>query len=171
MAIATKSDVIDAFRTWWYRAYPFKEFDLQVDGYLNARKLGRGRLRAARRALMISTGEIALRMGITRSAYWKMEARELTGRITIGDLERAAEGLECELLYVLRPKSSTNYSEEVFKRILPDAKKALLKFNPDHPKKIKMRLAAHAIDLLRSFRVRRGAKMNERYRDRESWWL
>ncbi len=169
MAVANDNDVIEAFRIWWYQAYPFKEFDQQVDGFARAKNHGSGRLRAARRALMISTGELARRMKITRSAYSKMESRDLTGRISINDLRSAAEHLDCELLYVLRPKTGNTYAAEVFKHLLPDAKKFLAKQNPDHPKKLKMILAGRASNLLRVGHIRRNAKMNERYRDREIW--
>jgi predicted DNA-binding mobile mystery protein A len=49
---------------------------------------------------------MAQRMGIAQSRAWRLEGAELTGSIRLGGLSRAAEALDCRLVYAFVPDES-----------------------------------------------------------------
>jgi predicted DNA-binding mobile mystery protein A len=67
---------------------------------------GRGWLRAVRDALGVTTRQMARRLGIAQAAYVKAEANEATGAISLKQLRRIAEALDCELVYAIVPRRS-----------------------------------------------------------------
>jgi predicted DNA-binding mobile mystery protein A len=66
-----------------------------------------GWLRAVRRAVGVPAAEAAGRMGVVRSALYRVEVAEGRGVIELNTLRRAAEALGCELVYGLTPKEGT----------------------------------------------------------------
>jgi predicted DNA-binding mobile mystery protein A len=66
----------------------------------------RGWVRAIRDALGMSGRELAGRMGIAQATEAELEASEAQGTIGLGSLRRAAEALDCELVYFLVPRRS-----------------------------------------------------------------
>ena len=82
-----------------------------------------GWLSKTRIGLLLSGQTIANRLGITRSAYSRLEQAEVTGAISLKNLAAAAEAMDCELVYTIRPKSQKSLAEEVWQRILEEAKK------------------------------------------------
>jgi len=82
----------------------------QVESTLAAARLrdiqrpGRGWLRAVRDALGVTTRQMARRLGIAQAAYVKAEANEATGAISLKQLRRIAEALDCELVYAIVPR-------------------------------------------------------------------
>jgi transcriptional regulator with XRE-family HTH domain len=69
--------------------------------------LDEGWLRAVRRAVGTPVDEVARRVGVKRAEIWRQERMEREFRITLGALRRAAEAMDCELIYGLRPKRGT----------------------------------------------------------------
>lgn len=65
-----------------------------------------GWVRAIRQALMMTAEDLARRMRIGPSSVSRMEASEDRETIQIDTLRRAAAALDCELVYVLVPKTS-----------------------------------------------------------------
>jgi predicted DNA-binding mobile mystery protein A len=63
-----------------------------------------GWLRAVREALGRTLRQQADRVGITAPTLHKSERAEAEGRITLGQLRKLAEGLDCELVYGLVPR-------------------------------------------------------------------
>lgn len=63
-----------------------------------------GWLRAVRESLGLSLRAQAVRVGVTAPSLFKAEASETEGRITLGQLRKLAEGLDCELVYALVPR-------------------------------------------------------------------
>jgi predicted DNA-binding mobile mystery protein A len=63
----------------------------------------RGWIRAIRTALGMSTVQLARRMGVSQPSVVGMEQSESIGRIQLDTLHRAAEALQCRLVYVLVP--------------------------------------------------------------------
>ena len=59
-----------------------------------------------RKALMLSTNQLAKKLGVTQSTVTRMEQSEAKKSITLSSLEKAAEALNCELKYVLVPRES-----------------------------------------------------------------
>jgi len=66
-----------------------------------------GWLRAVRLAVGIPVEELAKRLGVQRREIFRLEGAEKESRITLTALKRAAEALDCELIYGLRPKAGT----------------------------------------------------------------
>ncbi len=65
-----------------------------------------GWLKTIREALGLSERRQAHRIGISGSALHKSERAETEGRITLGQLRKLADGLDCELVYALVPRKS-----------------------------------------------------------------
>lgn len=74
----------------------------------------RGWVRAIRDALGMSTTELAARMGVTQSRISAVEQGEVAGTIKLETLRRAAEALDCDLVYALVPR--TTLSESVHRQ-------------------------------------------------------
>jgi transcriptional regulator with XRE-family HTH domain len=51
--------------------------------------------------------ELTERLGVQRREIFRLEKAEKESRITLAALKRAAEALDCELIYGLRPKEGT----------------------------------------------------------------
>ena len=65
-----------------------------------------GWARAIRKALGMSQRQLAARMGVSTTAAQSAERNEARGKIQIDSLQSLAEGLDCELVYVLVPRES-----------------------------------------------------------------
>ena len=63
----------------------------------------RGWLRAMRDALGMSSYQLARRMGFSPTRVRQFEAEEVDGSIRLGTLRRAAEAMNCRLVYALSP--------------------------------------------------------------------
>lgn len=63
-----------------------------------------GWLRAIREALGRSLRAQASRIGVSAPTLLKAESAEAEGRITLGQLRKLAEALDCELVYALVPR-------------------------------------------------------------------
>jgi predicted DNA-binding mobile mystery protein A len=66
----------------------------------------RGWVRAIRDALGMSTTQMARRLGVDQSNVVRLEQSEMNDTVRLGTLRRAAEALDCTLVYALVPKSS-----------------------------------------------------------------
>ena len=63
-----------------------------------------GWIAAIRQALGMSKTQLAKRMKIVRQSLNNLESNELKGTITLASLRNAADGLGCDLQYVLVPR-------------------------------------------------------------------
>ena len=63
-----------------------------------------GWIRVARKALGMSSPQLAKRMGISKSQASQMERMEAEDRITLKQLRRAADALDCDLVYAIVPR-------------------------------------------------------------------
>jgi predicted DNA-binding mobile mystery protein A len=66
----------------------------------------RGWMRAIREALGMSRVQFASRLGVRPQTAGLIERSEATGTVQLNTLRRAAEALECTLVYALVPKIS-----------------------------------------------------------------
>lgn len=80
-----------------------------------------GWLKEARKALFLSTGEMAKRLNIARSSYLKIERSEKLGTIKLNTLRQAAEALDCEVVYALRPKKRKQFSAIIWEILFHEA--------------------------------------------------
>lgn len=65
-----------------------------------------GWVRAIRDVLGMSAAQLATRMGVTQVAVTKLEASERAGGARLATLTRAANALECDLVYAFVPRAS-----------------------------------------------------------------
>ena len=66
----------------------------------------RGWLRAIRDALGMSQADLAARLGVTRQRVAQLEHAEVDGSIQLSTLRRAAEAMDCVLVYALVPNTT-----------------------------------------------------------------
>jgi len=66
----------------------------------------RGFVREIREALGISSTQLARLVGVSQPAIVKLEKGERDGTVSLNTLAKAAEALDCKLVYALVPKSS-----------------------------------------------------------------
>ena len=71
-----------------------------------AERPARGWVRAIRDALGMSSRQLAARMEISQPAVAQLERSEADGVVQLDTLRRAADALECDLVYVLVPRTS-----------------------------------------------------------------
>jgi len=69
-----------------------------------------GWIRAVREALGMTTEQLGRRLGLTRQAVLFLERSELDDGIRLSSLRRAAEALDCHLLYAFVPNTSLEES-------------------------------------------------------------
>jgi predicted DNA-binding mobile mystery protein A len=81
----------------------------------------RGWIRAVRDALGMTTRQMARRMGISQPAISQLERSEASGVIQLDTLRRAADALDCDLLYALVPR--VGLQETVRRRSIEQARK------------------------------------------------
>jgi predicted DNA-binding mobile mystery protein A len=63
-------------------------------------------IRAIRQALEMNAAQLARRIGVTRQTLDQFERHEANGTIRLDSLQRAAEALNCRLVYALVPNDT-----------------------------------------------------------------
>jgi predicted DNA-binding mobile mystery protein A len=63
-----------------------------------------GWVRAVREALGMSAGDLAARLGVAESTVLRLEASERAQTAQLSSLRRAADALDCDLVYALVPR-------------------------------------------------------------------
>jgi predicted DNA-binding mobile mystery protein A len=66
----------------------------------------RGWIRAIRDALGITGSQLGRRIGVTAQSIQNLEDSEANGTVQLNTLRKAAEAMNCELVYALVPKTS-----------------------------------------------------------------
>jgi len=69
-----------------------------------ARAPTQGWVSTIRRALGMTSTQLAARLGISRQSLEALETREVAGSATMEALRRAADALDCDLVYALVPR-------------------------------------------------------------------
>jgi predicted DNA-binding mobile mystery protein A len=88
----------DARRALDRALVPFRELPI--------RRPPRGWIRAIRDALGMTAGQLGERMGVSQPTVQKLEVSEAADAIQLKSLRRAAEAMNCELVYVLLPREA-----------------------------------------------------------------
>jgi len=83
----------------------------------------RGWIRAIREALGMTTGQLARRMGVVQSRVPALEKAEASHAVTLASLEKAAQALDCRLVYALVPRQPLQ--ELVAERALRKARQSI----------------------------------------------
>ena len=84
-----------------------KQLDKRLDRFRPASEFmrpPRGWLRAIREALGMTTAQFAKRLQVSQPRISTLEKAEADGSVTLASLQRAAEALDCTLIYALIPR-------------------------------------------------------------------
>jgi predicted DNA-binding mobile mystery protein A len=86
-----------------------RQLDKRLSPLLNADALtrpARGWVKAIREALGMTSAQLAKRLGVSQPRVIGIEQAEAKGTITLDSLQRAANALDCRLVYALVPRTS-----------------------------------------------------------------
>ncbi len=130
------SKEIELAYIFWLRHYPFEGADETVKKFSAAEEVmnePRSQLEVARTARLHSTSAAAAKLGCAKATWGKLETSERRGSITLNSLRKAAEAIDCELIYCVRPKNQKLFSRAVFEDLLQHLKdhKSLTKCRGD----------------------------------------
>ncbi len=84
-----------------------KQLPTLIAAQQSANKPAGGWLRAVRQAVGLTQATVAKKASITQQAYAQFERGEAGGTLSIGNLQRAAEAMDCELVYYLVPRAKS----------------------------------------------------------------
>ena len=80
----------------------------QIGPLLSARAAVRrpvhGWLRAIRESTALTQAGVATKLGLSRQSYAALETSEARGAISLNSLQRAADAMDCEVVYFLVPR-------------------------------------------------------------------
>jgi transcriptional regulator with XRE-family HTH domain len=111
-----------AYLAWYFRYYGSYETDQELIPYLNSEirsySPGQSWLKKTRNALFLSTTSVAAKLEVSRSAYAKLEKSEINAGISLNALARAANEMDCELVYAIRPKKQIRFSETIWQVLM-----------------------------------------------------
>jgi len=121
----THEELLKAYIGWKLKYYP-KGIDEDISPFLSDKmkptsKMEGSWLKRVRQALFLSTQTVADQLNISKAAYSKYEENEALGTISISTLSKAAEAMDCELVYAIRPKKRKIFSELIWSKIIPHA--------------------------------------------------
>jgi predicted DNA-binding mobile mystery protein A len=83
-----------------------RQLDKQLSNYRALPRFKAGYIREIRDALGMTGAQLAKRLGVSQAATASMERSEVEETISLNTLQRAAEALDCRLVYALVPKDS-----------------------------------------------------------------
>ncbi len=118
-----------------------EQYRAKIDSLIDLMPIQRpkeGWIRTFRKALGMSSPQLAIRMGVSKSQMSQMERMETEDRITLKQLRRVADSLDCELIYMLKPKIPVK--DIVKKRAIDKARKLIQKTD------IQMKLEAQQLN-------------------------
>lgn len=79
----------------------------QLPNLIQLKRPPKGWIKAMREALGMTMGQLAKRLGVSQPRISVLEQNEASGHITMESLERAANALDCDFIYVLIPREKT----------------------------------------------------------------
>lgn len=129
-------------------------------GLTNEPRPHKGWIRAIRDALGMSRFELGDRLGVSQQAVAEFETSEIRGAIQLDTLKGVAEGLECEVFYVLVPRRDLD--EMVHDRAMHQARNYLSSVAHHSRLEDQQLEEARELDQLRD--------LAERYIDRRGLW-
>jgi len=89
-----KQIIRDQYRAKFNQLIDTKQIYRPVEGWI----------RTLRKALGMSSPQLAVRLGVSKSQVSQMERMEVEDRITLKQLRRVADVLDCDLQYALVPR-------------------------------------------------------------------
>ena len=92
------------------RAIVLRGLDQQISSLQAARSAARrpvhGWLRAVRESIALTQSALAEKLDLSRQSYAALETSEARGAISLKSLQRAAEAMDCELVYFVVPRAA-----------------------------------------------------------------
>lgn len=85
------------------------QYQSKIDQLIDIKRINKpkeGWIRTLRKALGMSSPQLAKRIGVGKAQASQMERMEMEDRITLKQLRRVAEAFDCDLVYGLVPKQS-----------------------------------------------------------------
>lgn len=108
------------YDAWDMRYNRHKVADETVVPFLQAPNVQpRNQLKSARLALHLTLENIAKNLKLSPHHVSRFESNEVRGTITLNSLRKCAEAMDCELIYVIRPKSRLTFSQTIWKIVYP----------------------------------------------------
>lgn len=110
-----------------YPAMSRRQLDSAIDRRVLAKvneRPARGWVAAIRSALGMTTRQLATRLGIRQPSLLALEKSEVAGTVSLNTLRRAADALECDLVYVLVPRRPLDETVKRQARALAEAEVA-----------------------------------------------
>ena len=104
-----------------------RQFDIAIEKGLAAKlpkRPARGWVAAIRSVLGMTTRQLAARHGIRQPSLLALEKSEAVGTVSLNTLRRAADALECDLVYVLVPRQPHDETVRRRARALAEAQVA-----------------------------------------------
>ncbi len=89
------------------RALARRQLDKRLTPLREAQSLARpprGWIRAIREALGMTSKQLGMRLGVSQPRATKIEQAESDGSITLDTLRRAAQAMDCQLVYAFIPR-------------------------------------------------------------------
>lgn len=89
------------------RALARRQLDRRLEPLRGSESLARpprGWIKAIREALGMTTAQLGKRIGVSQPRVVEIEKAEVRGAITLESLQRAANALDCRLVYALVPR-------------------------------------------------------------------
>jgi len=83
-----------------------------------------GWIRTIRTALGMSTVQFAKRLGVSQSTAVEIEQSEIRGSLQLSTLKRAAEALDCTVMYALVPRTSLQQAVDARTRLVAHRQRA-----------------------------------------------
>ena len=88
-----------------------EHFDsIRADSRNIRRVLPRGWIHTIRTALGMSAAQLAKKLGVTRAAVYQLENREVSRSVSIKQLDKVAEALNCDVVYAIVPREGLEQS-------------------------------------------------------------
>lgn len=79
--------------------------DKRIQNISSATPPQKGWLRGLRQTLNMNLVQISRRLGVSKQSVARLEANEADGSITLRSLRRAAEAMDCYVVYAVLPKA------------------------------------------------------------------
>jgi predicted DNA-binding mobile mystery protein A len=105
-----------------------KIIDQHIAGIKICDRPADGWIRGVRKALGMSVRQLANRIGITQQSASRLEQNEINDSISLKTLRKAAEAMNCKLVYAIIPHE-TSLEEMVNKQAYNKAKEIVLPVN------------------------------------------
>lgn len=121
----TEKEIKFAYNMWFFKNFPFQNEEKYLEPFLNDTVSiclnSKSWLKVCRESLQLSSSRVAKNLGITPQAYRLYELGEKNKTISLAKLAAAAEAMDCELIYVIRPKVRKRFSVIIWEKVLPKA--------------------------------------------------